>query len=102
MNERGSRRRQAKRAEQARRAKAEGAKPPSRFWLWFRRLFLWGMALALLGLLFLGIAVAFAARSLPSFYQLKATQNAQTIVVRARDGTEDPGAWAELWRMVIG
>ena len=47
-----------------------------------------GLAICLLGLLFLGIAVAFAARSLPSFYQLKATQNAQTIVVRARDGSE--------------
>ena len=46
------------------------------------------LGLALLGAVFLGIAVIFAARSLPSFYQLQATQNAQTIVVRARDGTE--------------
>ena len=38
--------------------------------------------------LFLALAVAFAARSLPSYYQLKATQTGQTIVVRARDGTE--------------
>nr|WP_133366825.1 PBP1A family penicillin-binding protein [Qipengyuania sediminis] len=49
---------------------------------------LWGGGLALLGALFLGLAVAFAARSLPTFQQLKATQNAQTIVVRARDGSE--------------
>ena len=44
--------------------------------------------MALLGALFLGIAVAFAARSLPSFSQLQATQNGQTIVVHARDGSE--------------
>lgn len=55
---------------------------------WTRRLFLWGGGLALLGTLFLGLAVAFAARSLPSYEQLKATQTGQTIVVRARDGTE--------------
>ncbi|MEZ5681578.1 MAG: PBP1A family penicillin-binding protein [Erythrobacter sp.] len=53
-----------------------------------RRIMVWGGALALLGALFLGLAVAFAARSMPSYYQLKATQTAQTIVVRARDGTE--------------
>ncbi|MCB2084640.1 MAG: penicillin-binding protein, partial [Sphingomonadaceae bacterium] len=47
-----------------------------------------GLVVSLLGALFLGLAVAFAARSLPSFAELKATQNAQTIVVRARDGTE--------------
>merc|ERR1712196_299567 len=49
---------------------------------------IWGGALALLAALFVGLAVAFAARSMPSYYQLKATQTAQTIVVRARDGTE--------------
>ena len=49
---------------------------------------LWGGALALLGAIFLAFAVGFAARSIPSFYQLKTTQNAQTILVRARDGTE--------------
>ncbi len=42
----------------------------------------------MLGVIFLGFAVGFAAREIPSFYQLKATQNAQTILVRARDGTE--------------
>ena len=55
---------------------------------WTRRIALWGGGLAILALVFLAIAVAFAARSLPSYYQLKATQNAQTIVVRARDGSE--------------
>ncbi len=44
--------------------------------------------MALLGAIFLGFAVMFAVRSLPSFDQLKATQTAQTIVVRARDGTQ--------------
>ena len=38
--------------------------------------------------LFLGLAVAFASRSLPSYSALKATQPGQTIVVRARDGSE--------------
>jgi penicillin-binding protein 1A len=57
-------------------------------WRKWRRLLIWGGALAVLGALFLGLAVAFAARSLPSYSELKATQNAQTIVVRARDGTE--------------
>ncbi len=55
---------------------------------WTKRVFIWGTAAALLGALFLGVAVAFAAREIPSFNQLKATQNAQTILVRARDGTE--------------
>ncbi|MFL0357621.1 transglycosylase domain-containing protein [Erythrobacter sp. GH1-10] len=57
-------------------------------WRWTKRLALWGGAAALLGAIFLTFAVGFAARSIPSFYQLKATQNAQTILVRARDGTE--------------
>ena len=71
------------------RRKAADAKPARRGWrLWLRRLILWGLALALLAALFVGLAVAFAARSLPSFYQLQATQVGQTIVVRARDGSE--------------
>lgn len=84
MAQRGSRR---KAADQARRARGAGA-PPSRVKLWFKRLALGGLAIGLLGALFLGLAVLFAARSLPSYTELKATQNAQTIVVRARDGTE--------------
>ncbi|MBX7497127.1 PBP1A family penicillin-binding protein [Qipengyuania sp. 6B39] len=86
MEKRGSRRAKAARSERARRAEAD--QPEGRFKLWIRRAFVWGGALALLGALFLGLAVAFAARSMPSYYQLKATQTAQTIVVRARDGTE--------------
>ncbi|NNC51790.1 MAG: PBP1A family penicillin-binding protein [Erythrobacter sp.] len=88
MTKRGSRRKGATRAERAARAEAEGKRDFSTLKRWSKRVFVWGGALALLGALFLAIAVAFAARSLPSFYQLKATQNAQTIVVRARDGSE--------------
>ncbi|WFL79014.1 PBP1A family penicillin-binding protein [Altererythrobacter arenosus] len=55
---------------------------------WAKKIVLWGGLAALVGALFLAVAVGFAARSIPSFYQLRATQNAQTILVRARDGTE--------------
>ncbi len=55
---------------------------------WLRRIFFWTTGAALLGALLLVLSVAFAARSLPSYSSLKATNNAQTIVVRARDGTE--------------
>ncbi|MCA0979219.1 PBP1A family penicillin-binding protein [Qipengyuania flava] len=88
MDKRGSRRKRSQRSERARRAAEEGRGETSRVKVWFRRMFLWGTGIAVLGLIFLAIAVAFAARSLPSYYQLKATQNAQTIVVRARDGSE--------------
>ncbi len=86
MEKRGSRRKKAARSEMARRAEAD--RPQSGWRRWLRKIVIWGGSLALLGALFLGLAVAFAARSMPSFYQLKATQTAQTIVVRARDGTE--------------
>ena len=85
MAKRGSRR--AASASRKQNAKPVRQKPTG--WrLWLRRTFVWGTALALLGVLFLGLAVMFAARSLPSYEELKATQNAQTIIVRARDGTE--------------
>ncbi|MBA4160894.1 MAG: penicillin-binding protein [Novosphingobium sp.] len=65
------------------------AKPkPTGFRLFIRRLFVWGGTLAVLGALSLVIAVALAANSLPEFDELKASQNEQMIVVRARDGTE--------------
>ncbi|MEN9682259.1 MAG: hypothetical protein RLZZ427_10 [Pseudomonadota bacterium] len=53
-----------------------------------RRLFSWGVTLAVLGALALGVAVALAVQSLPSFEQMKSNQAGQMIVVRARDGTE--------------
>ena len=61
---------------------------PSRLRVWFKRLFLWGLALALVGAIALAVAVGIAAQSLPSFGQLKSSQNGQMIVVRARDGSE--------------
>ncbi|HAU21640.1 MAG TPA: penicillin-binding protein, partial [Erythrobacter sp.] len=60
----------------------------SKFRKWAKRGAIWGGATALLAVLFLAVAVGFAQKSIPSFYQLKATQNAQTILVRARDGSE--------------
>jgi penicillin-binding protein 1A len=62
--------------------------PPSRLRRWTKRVLVWGGGIALLGVLFLGFAVGFAAQSLPSYAALKATQPGQTIVIRARDGRE--------------
>ena len=61
---------------------------PSAFGRFMRRLIAWGMGLALLGAMALGVAVFIAAQSLPAFDELKSSQNGQMIVVRARDGTE--------------
>jgi penicillin-binding protein 1A len=85
MAQRGSRR-AAGEAQQRRQSRsAKPAKVEATGWrLWLRRAVLWGGALALLGALFLGLAVVFAARSLPSYSTLKASQPGQTIVVRAR------------------
>ena len=64
-------------------------KPPPHGWrLWLRRAMIWGGALALVGAIFLGVAVAVTARSLPSYAALKSSQVGQMIVVRAADGTE--------------
>lgn len=49
---------------------------------------MWGFALALLAVIGTGVAVAITARSLPSYEELKTSQNGQMIVVRARDGSE--------------
>ncbi len=65
-----------------------GAKQPSFLWKWTKRLTLWGGMAAFLGAIFLAFAVGFAAREIPSFNQLKANQTGQTILVRARDGSE--------------
>ena len=55
---------------------------------WLRRLFVWGLSLGLLVLGALAVAVGLQASSLPSYEELKSSQAGQTIVVRARDGTE--------------
>nr|WP_235506836.1 PBP1A family penicillin-binding protein [Altererythrobacter sp. Root672] len=53
-----------------------------------RRILVWGGALFALLLLALGTSVFFAARSMPNYSTLMNSQAGQTIVVRARDGTE--------------
>ncbi|MGB3472128.1 MAG: PBP1A family penicillin-binding protein [Erythrobacter sp.] len=87
---RGSRRAASDRARsgQSKKIAGDGEKRPSFLWKWTKRLTLAGLAVGVLGAIFLAFAVGFAAREIPSFYQLKATQNAQTILVRARDGSE--------------
>ena len=62
--------------------------PPSRWRVWLKRVFVWGGALAALLLLALGTSVYFAARNMPGYATLMSSQVGQTIVVRARDGTE--------------
>ena len=101
-----SRRAPSVRQQRARaRAAASQSGEGSRLGFWVKRIALWGGALALLAALFLGIAVAFAARSLPTFYQLKATQVGQTIVVRARDNSvivelgPNYGEWLEWYEI---
>jgi penicillin-binding protein 1A len=53
-----------------------------------RGTFRWGLGVLLVAAAFLGTAVFLTARQLPSFYELKTSQIGQTVVVRARDGTE--------------
>ncbi|MEY4160527.1 MAG: hypothetical protein RLZZ136_1148 [Pseudomonadota bacterium] len=54
----------------------------------FRTLFAWFFAAGLLVVLVVGAAVAFTAQGLPTYDQIKSTQQGQMILVRARDGTE--------------
>ncbi len=84
---RGERSRKRKQGERARRSRKK-AEAPSGLRLWFRRALLWGGGLALLGVIALVSAVFFAARTMPSYTALMSSQNGQTILVRARDGTE--------------
>jgi penicillin-binding protein 1A len=104
ITKRGSRRKAAEANARASKSSAKGhsgkgkrgktrSKTPKNsgggwFGRWFKRGLIFGGIAALVGGIFLALAVLFAARSLPSFYQLKATQAGQTIVVRARDGSE--------------
>ena len=86
MDKRGSRRQRAERDARAARTSRTSRATPQRGWRrWLKRAFLWSGALAALGLLFVGMAVLFAARSLPTFYQLKATQIAKATIVPERD-----------------
>ncbi len=75
------------------RGKIKRTSPPGRnwkqtFWLWTRRLAITGFALGALGAIALFTAVYFAAQSIPSFAALKTSTHAQTIIVRARDGSQ--------------
>ncbi|WEK45830.1 MAG: PBP1A family penicillin-binding protein [Candidatus Andeanibacterium colombiense] len=65
-----------------------GSRPPGRWQRIVKRILIWGGALALLAAIALGTTVYFAAQSLPSFSALKDTKAGQTIVIRARDGSE--------------
>ena len=88
MVERGSRRKAARKSGSRRKRRPEPKPQRGAFARWTRRIVFTGIFVALMGALFLGLAVLFAARSLPGYYDLKAQQTGQTIVVRARDGTQ--------------
>ncbi|HEY6814448.1 MAG TPA: biosynthetic peptidoglycan transglycosylase, partial [Croceibacterium sp.] len=64
------------------------AGPQKRWQLWLKRALIWGGAFGALLLLALGTSVYFAARSMPGYATLMSSQAGQTIIVRARDGTE--------------
>lgn len=86
--QRGARRAAAEREARVHNGPRGPGKPPSRFGGWLRRALVWGAGIAGVGLVSLLIAVVLAANSLPGYSELQAIQTAQTIVVRARDGTE--------------
>lgn len=85
-NKRGYRSRKTASAAREREARAGGWRP--RLWKWTKRLFLIGTFAALLGAIALTTAVYFASRNLPSYAALRESQHGQTIVVRARDGSQ--------------
>lgn len=53
-----------------------------------RRFLIWGTVIGVLAAIGLTVAVGLTAQSLPTFNRLKSQQVGQTIVVRARDGTQ--------------
>lgn len=61
--------------------------PRSRFRIWLRRLFRWGLGLAFVGLVAVAVAVGIAVQRIPSFEELKKSPAGQTIRVHAADGT---------------
>ncbi len=64
-----------------------GSGRPGR-WRWLTRLVLWLAGLGLVATGALAVMVWMEAGSLPGYDELKTSQNAQTVVVRARDGTQ--------------
>src|SRR6187399_461947 len=63
-------------------------RPLPRWRIWLKRILVWGGAVAALLLLALGTSVYFAARNMPGYATLMSSQVGQTIIVRARDGTQ--------------
>ncbi len=83
-----------RRGERSRASRSGGSTPPPRKgWkakagLWFRRLLVAGGVIGALAAIAIGTAVFFAAREMPSYSALMSSQNGQSILVRARDGSE--------------
>jgi penicillin-binding protein 1A len=61
--------------------------PKSAFWRWAGRIFRVSLVTFLVGVTIIGIAVAVAYQSLPSYSELKSSPNGQMIRVHAVDGT---------------
>jgi penicillin-binding protein 1A len=55
---------------------------------WLKQLLVWIVGLGLLVTAGIAVSVMFEAQDLPSFDEMKSSQNGQTIVVRGRDGTQ--------------
>ena len=85
-NKRGDRSRRAASQARQRRSAAGGWKQT--FWKWTKRALFTGVLAAVLAAIGLATAVYFASRSLPSYASLRESQNGQTILVRARDGSQ--------------
>lgn len=85
--QRGARRARSGRSSSAT-AQHRSKSPLPRWRVWLRRILLWSGGLAVLALVGGFVAVILAANALPNYSQLKTIQTGQTIVVRARDGTE--------------
>lgn len=74
-----------KKSRRSNKSNGQSAQGPIRRWI--KRLVIGGGGIALLSAIALAVSVGYAVDSLPSYHQLKATQNDQTILVRARDGS---------------
>jgi penicillin-binding protein 1A len=85
-NNRGYRSRRAASLARDRAATSRGWK--AGLWRWTKRLAITGVFVGLLAAIGLATAVFFASRSLPSYASLRESQNGQTILVRARDGSQ--------------